>query len=733
MFQNDQWTRLLLGFVDEARDTASQAEALVLQLEQAPNDGQVVDELFRLMHTFKGTAGLFDLKPIVRFAHRIENVLAEVRHGQLRLDPRVMALMLGGLDEIVSMIELIDADTGELPVDDVHQAELLSAFDALTGVTEEPMGIVATGVAPVPADQQVTEPDRLWLISLRFDERAFIQGLDPQALVQALGRLGSIKQIDTLNDELPVLADMDPERCYLGLEIQLQSAASKPEIESLFDFVRPLCRFVVRLASDAPSIPASVDDASSQDTRIGHILLNSGALTAAQLAQGLAIQQRPAALKPSLGSVLVEEGLVPAQQVNDALDLQHQTRQRRAYEGSGVRVAAQKLDQLVDLVGELVTSAAGVKASIDRDDLAEGAEHLCTVSQHIASLRETALGLRMVEVGETFSRFHRVVRDVSEQLHKEIHLDIRGADTELDKLIIDRLADPLTHLVRNAIAHGIEPAQERGRGGKPVQGRVRLAARQESGVVIIEVSDDGRGLDWDKIRRRAVQLGLIDAHREVDQRELRSLIFSPGFSTASTVSELSGRGVGLDVVREVVTDLRGEIEVESVRGAGTLFRIRVPLTLAIINGFQFSVGTQHYVVPLETVLECQEWLGPTGQIHGSFARHGRSRPCIDLASLFDGRTASNGARRNALVVSYGSEVGALIADDLYGELQTVVKPLGPIFRNLPGISGATVLGSGEIALVLDVAHLFHNIAQYIEAGSPNPSAKITEPEHHAEE
>lgn len=736
MFENDQWARLLLGFVDEARDTASQAEALVLQLEQAPEDGQIVDELFRHMHTFKGTAGLFDLKPIVRFAHRIENVLAEVRQGQLRLDSRMMALLLGGLDEIVSMIELIDAQTGELPVDDVHQAELLSAFDALTGRTEEPLGMVAPELAPCSADQQSTSTDRLWLVSLRFEEHAFKRGLDPLALLHALGRLGNVEQIDTLDDRLPGLTGMDPERCYLGFEIRLRSAASKTQIEGLFEFVQPLCHLTVRLDADAAVIQESEkpeEGGSNQDTRIGHILLNTGALTAAQLEQGLAIQQRPASLRPPLGTVLVEEGLVPAQQVSDALDMQHQARQRRASDAVGVRVTAQKLDQLVDLVGELVTSAAGAKASIDGADLAGGAEQLCTVSQHIASLRETALGLRMVEVGETFSRFHRVVRDVSEQLQKTIHLDIRGADTEVDKLIIDRLADPLMHLVRNAIDHGIEPADERRQAGKSAQGRVRLVARQESGMVVIEVSDDGRGLDWDQIRRRAVQLELIDAYGGVDQRELRAVMFSPGFTTTSMVSELSGRGVGLDVVRKVITDLRGEIDVESVLGAGTLFRIRVPLSLSIIDGFQFSVGAEQFVVPLETVLECQEWLGPSWQTHGSFIRHGRSRPCIDLASLFGGRTTPSGGRRNALVVSYGSEVGALIADDLCGELQTVVKPLGPIFRHLPGISGATVLGSGQIALVLDVAHLFHNVARYVEAGSSSPSAKITEPKHRAED
>lgn len=729
MFENDQWARLLLGFVDEARETARTAEVLLLQLERAPDDAQAVDELFRLMHTFKGTAGLFDLKPIVQFAHRVENVLSDVRLGRLALDPPVMRLMLDGIDEIVSMIELIDAQTGELPVDEVHQAELLAAFDAMTGARSAPGAIHPIALPPDTSVETQTQANRLWQITLRFDEGAFAQGIDPLALVQALSRLGTIIQIDTLDGQLPTLAEMDPERCYLGLDVWLQSTASKMELEDQFEFVRPFCIVTIR------SEPGDAVDHEGlgEDDLIGHILLSSGALTAAQLAQGLAMQQRPAARHAPLGAVLIDEGLVPAERVRDALDLQQQARQSRAQEGGGIRIPAQKLDQLVELVGQLVISTAGAQASVERSGISECSERLGALSEHVASLRETALGLRMVEIGESFSRFQRMVRDVCEQMHKDIRLDIRGADTELDKLVIDRLADPLTHLVRNAIAHGIEPAAERQQAGKPAQGRLRLCARQESGVVVVEVSDDGRGLDWEKIRRRAVELDLIDAHRDVDQRELRSLIFAPGFSTASQVSELSGRGVGLDVVRGAITGLRGEIEVESRRGAGTLFRIRVPLTLAIINGFRFSVGDEQFVVPLETVLECQEWHGPTGQLHGSFNRHGRLLPFIDLAVLFHGCSSSKVIRRNVLVVSYGSEMRGVVVDELHGEMQTVVKPLGPIFRSLPGISGATVLGCGRIALVLDVAHLFHTVTQHVDACAPQLAAKPPEPEHRAEE
>jgi two-component system chemotaxis sensor kinase CheA len=323
----------------------------------------------------------------------------------------------------------------------------------------------------------------------------------------------------------------------------------------------------------------------------------------------------------------------------------------------------------------------------------------------------------MVEIGETFSRFQRVVRDVSQQLGKRIELQIRGADTELDKALIDKLGDPLTHLVRNAIDHGIEPAEERLAAGKPAAGQLCLNAYHESGMIVLEVSDDGRGLNSQRIRDKAIARGLLEPQVILDEADLHGLIFAAGFSTAEQVSDLSGRGVGLDVVRSAIDALRGSIEIESHQGQGCTFRIRLPLTLAIIDGFLASLGEDFFVIPLDRVTECMELaIDPLqGRACGYLSLRGKPLPCIDLGRHF-GRPASQAKRRNIIVISQGRQQAGLIVDQLHGELQTVIKPLGLMFQHLLGIGGSTILGSGRIALILDIPGLLRHLQSQVDAG-----------------
>ncbi|MEN0107713.1 MAG: chemotaxis protein CheA, partial [Pseudomonas sp.] len=389
----------------------------------------------------------------------------------------------------------------------------------------------------------------------------------------------------------------------------------------------------------------------------------------------------------------------------------------------------------INLVGELVISAAGAQLQAQKHGNALCVESTQTVNQHVEQIREAALKMRMIEIGDTFNRFHRVVRDVSQQLGKDIRLDIRGADTELDKSVIDQLADPLTHLVRNAIDHGIENAEQRAAAGKPAQGLLRLNAYHESGMIVIEVSDDGHGLNTPRIRDKAIARGLIDAQANLSEHDIQRLIFAAGFSTADAVSDLSGRGVGMDVVRSAIDALRGSIDIDSVQGQGTTFRIRLPLTLAIIDGFLVSLGDEHLVVPLDLVTECLE-LDASQLAHctyGYIELRGKPLPCIDLAAHF-GLPASTTARRNIVVVNFGRQQAGLIVDHLHGELQTVIKPLGLLFQHLQGISGSTILGSGQIALILDIANLFSTLHS-VEADSRSmpPRADLTgsQETHHA--
>ncbi len=720
MLNDQQWSQLLLSFVEEAHDLAKQAEEYLLQLEQTPTDEDAINGLFRAMHTLKGSAGLFSLTPLVNFTHHLESLLMKVREGQQALTPVLLDLLLRGLDEINAMVELIDAESGELTVDEARHAGLIAA---LTGHDASPL-IPLTVIEPdackafgrldkcASCDQEAA-----WHISLRLQPEILGNGFDPASFLRYLGRLGDILQLEVIDDALPALADMDPESCYLGMEIDLCTTAGKAEIEEVFEFIRDFCTLRILPPNAAlEDYLQLIHDLPETDQKIGRILVASGLLTELELDQALRLQAAEAQQPRPLGSVLVEQGMVPAQGVNAALAKQQTVREKRNQESSQIRVAAHKLDELINLVGELVISAAGAQLRAQLKGDAACIESTQTVNLHVEQIREAALKLRMIEIGDTFNRFHRVVRDVSQQLGKDIRLEIQGADTELDKAVIDRLADPLTHLVRNAIDHGIEPADQRLAAGKPAEGHLRLDAYHESGMIVIEVADDGRGLNTQRIREKAVARGLIDAQANLSDHDVQMLIFAAGFSTADNVSDLSGRGVGMDVVRSAIDALRGTIEIDSRPGEGCTFRIRLPLTLAIIDGFLISLGDDYFVIPLDMVTECLELEADQldGAAYGYLDLRGRPLPCLSLAAHFKLREAPS-KRRNIIVVSHGRQQAGLIVDHLHGELQTVIKPLGQLFQHLQGIGGSTILGNGQVALILDIPSLFRHLHTHVEA------------------
>ncbi len=733
MLNGDQWTQLLQGFIEEARDLSQQAEQQLLVLDQTPDDQDAINALFRVMHTLKGSAGLFSLAPLVNFTHHLENLLMAVRDGEGELSSPLISLMLRCLDEIGSMIELIDVASGELQVDETHQQELLAAlaeYVAPPASHEQPRELASIPRGQV--ERLASNPiDRAWHISLRFHRELLRNGFDPAAFLRYLGRLGEIQHLQVIDEALPTLAALDPESCYLGLELDLCSSASKTQIEEVFEFVRDFCTLRILPPDSALNDYIQlIQELPESDARIGQILVDSGLLTEQELAEGLTLQQaQDDQPKKPLGTLLVEEGLVAPRAVNAALhkqqatrDKQQSVRDKRAQESSQIRVAAHKLDELINLVGELVISAAGaqLRARSHGDDGC--IETTQAVNQHVEQIREAALKLRMIEIGETFNRFHRVVRDVSQQLGKDIRLEIRGADTELDKSVIDKLADPLTHLVRNAMDHGIEPAEQRLAAGKPVEGQLRLNAYHESGMIVIEVADDGRGLNTARIREKAIERGLIEPQAQLADADIHALIFAAGFSTADSVSDLSGRGVGMDVVRSAIDALRGSIEIESRPGQGSTFRIRLPLTLAIIDGFLVSLGEEHFVIPLDMVTECLEQ--DDAQLDGTYGYlnlRGKPLPCLSLAAHFDlPQRASK--RRNIVVVSQGRQQAGLIVDHLHGELQTVIKPLGPLFQHLQGVGGSTILGTGQVALILDIPSLFRHLQSQVTAANADSRA-----------
>jgi two-component system chemotaxis sensor kinase CheA len=414
---------------------------------------------------------------------------------------------------------------------------------------------------------------------------------------------------------------------------------------------------------------------------------------------------------PLLGDVLIENQSVQKEVVDVALEKQAKNRDRKK-SGRALRVDADKLDMLINLVGELVISGATTSLLAQRLADEQLLESVSQMGRLVEEIRDNALTLRMVQIGETFSRFQRVVRDVSKELGKDIRLEISGAESELDKTVVEKIGDPLMHLVRNAMDHGIESAEERRAAGKPEYGTLSLNAFHDSGSIVIEVSDDGKGLSKEKILAKAMEKGLIESGQNLTDKEIYRLIFEAGFSTAEQVTNLSGRGVGMDVVRRNIESLRGSVDVDSNPGKGSTVSIRLPLTLAIIDGFLVGVGDSSYVVPLDMVIECIELEDEERkQVSEGFINlRGEVLPFLRLRDLFD-EEDSKATRESIVVVQYGTQRAGFVVDELLGEFQTVIKPMGKILQGVKGVSGTTILGSGDVAVILDVHSLVQRATQ----------------------
>ena len=687
-------------FIIECHELLAAMEEALLSLEDQAEPTEAVGAIFRAVHTIKGSAGLFGLDPIVRFAHTVESVMDRVRSGQVALAPGLVSLFLRCHDHLVELIGTVQGEAA--PAASLAEGEQLLA--ALVPYLETAVATLAPTVQPQLAATQAGGPDA-WHISVRFAPSVLQNGMDPLSFVRFLGTLGRITHLHPLLDKLPAGPDFDPETCYLGLELDLISDADRATLEDVFEFVRDGSRIqLIPPHAKVEEYLKFIQDLPEEERHLGEILVAGGCITARDLDEALNTQQDE---DPSrkLGAILVQDQAVPPPVVAAALDKQKKFQDRQASELKVVKVAASKLDKLVDLVGELVIAGASAHALAGKAHDSRLLEATATLNKLVEDIRDNALSLRMVQIGETFSKFKRIVRDVSKELGKDIELEIQGADTELDKSIVEKISDPLMHIVRNSIDHGIESAEVRLARGKPATGSLALTAYHESGSIVIEVADDGGGLDRGRILAKAVDRGLVAAGAQLTDNEITSLIFEPGFSTAAAVSNLSGRGVGMDVVRRNIDELRGTVEVESYEGSGTTMRLRLPLTLAIIDGFRMEVAGTCYVVPLDMVIECLD-LGPflESEENHLINLRGEVLPFLRVREVF----AVPGplpAKERVVVVQYGEVRAGLVVDKLLGEFQTVIKPLGQLFRNLKGVGGSTILASGEVAMILDIPQL----------------------------
>ncbi len=709
----------LQTFFAESRSLLQEMEEGLLRLETAPDDAEAVNAVFRAAHTIKGSSGLFGLDDIVAFTHKAENVLDRVRNNELALTEALVGLFLGCRDHIERLLD-ITAAGAQMDADTRQQGEAL-ASQLSRYMGQSAATLPAETDAPVHHLGGARTADDTWHISLRFGRDVLKNGMDPLSFIRYLGTLGEIVHLTTLDDALPGASEMDPECCYLGFEIRLSTEADKARIEGVFEFVRDDCQLhILPPGSRVADYIDLIEALPESNDRLGEILVACGAVTQRELGESLALQACESARLENaqpLGEIMVERQIVQPELVDAALTKQKEARQRQAQEAKFVRVHADKLDSLINLVGELVIAGAGVGLMAARNKDSAMMESVSGMARLVEDIRDGAMRLRMVEIGETFNRFRRVVRDVSKELGKDIDLSISGAETELDKTVVEKIGDPLTHLVRNAMDHGIESAEVRLARGKPAKGTLQLNAYHESGGIVIEVVDDGGGLNRERILAKARDKGLIQDGDHLADRDVWNLIFEPGFSTAEQVSNLSGRGVGMDVVRRNIEALRGTVEIESREGAGSTFRIRLPLTLAIIDGFLMGVADSHYVVPLDMVLECVELNACTDRNEGCdyLNLRGEVLPLLRVKDHFSlkGRASR---RENVVVVTAAGRKAGLVVDELKGEFQAVIKPLGNLFQRVRGISGSTILGSGEVALVLDVPALQDEAARAGSAG-----------------
>lgn len=698
------------ALVQEGRELLVAMEEALLEIEASGYSADHVNAIFRAAHTIKGSAGLFGLQLLVSFTHGVESLLDQVRNDEVELDGPMLSLLLDCGDYIGSLLDAVDRGEDETDPAPELRALLLASLERYLSAPSNDTGAALT-VLPEAISQgriDVLEGDSvssgLWHISLRPAGDVLRNGLDPLSFLRYLQKLGDIVYLHTLTEALPSAEDFDAETCYLGYEIEFDSKASRQEIEDAFEFIRDDCSLhIIAPHSAIQTYTQLIASLPETPARLGEILVKCGALTTHELQTVLERQSEAQQPAPPLGSLLVAEQLVAPPVINAALNKQKQVEERRAHEQVFIKIEVGKLDHLINLVGELVIAGAAASLSLHQGDTGAMAEANEEVTSLVERIRDASLSLRMVAIGEVFQRFPRVVRDISKELGKDIELLVTGAETELDKSMVEKLADPLMHIVRNAMDHGIEPSDQRLACGKPASGTLRLNAFHESGSIVIEVGDDGRGLDCERILAKAIEKGLVQPDQVLSEREIFQLIFEPGFSTAAAVTNLSGRGVGMDVVRRNIEQLRGEVEVLSEFGLGTTVRIRLPLTLAIIDGFLVRVAGESFVLPLDLVVECVD-LGQQSGRHDLLNLRGEPLPFVRLGELF-GLAPSLGQRESLVVLQFGQDRAGLVVDQLGGEFQAVIKPLGHIFARNKILSGSTILGDGSVALILDVAQL----------------------------
>lgn len=642
-------------FRQEATDLLENLEENLLELESDPEDRPKIDVVFRALHTIKGSGEMFGFAELAKFVHHLENAFELVRSGESKVTQDLIDISLASQDHITALLEAGQDEivVSELVNSDVHKS-LLERIGTLSSVS----ATVASGAGD-GSEGSANAGMVDYKIIFKPEPSALRNGMRPDLISTELEMLGTCTS-RVIVDMVPPLEELDAGACYLSWELTLQTDAGRERVDDIFLFF---------------------DDGDIQ------------------------IEETP--LEPPAEEAKPEAGNLPP--------AKHKVSEKRADSAGkveSVRVQAYRLDDLMDQLGELVIAQARLNRIAERvGDSALGSATE-EIERLVTGMRDATLSIRMLPIAGVFGKFRRVVRDLATELGKNVNLTTEGGETELDKNIIDRLSEPLVHIIRNAVDHGIEDGVARRDAGKPSEATINMIARQSGGEVHIEVRDDGGGLKTEIIRERAMERGLIEPDVEYSDKDIHQLIFAPGFSTAATISSVSGRGVGMDAVRNFIEDLRGAVEVKSETGGGTSVTLRLPLTLAIIDGLLVKIGNGEFVLPLASVEECVE-------LSDDETKNDRQRsiinirdelvPYLNLGEIFGFNLGSEVSNRVVIVNADGRRIG-LMVDDVIGQHQTVIKSLSSYHRNVEGLAGCTILGDGSVALIIDPSALIKSFS-----------------------
>ncbi|MEW6991733.1 chemotaxis protein CheA [Colwelliaceae bacterium 6441] len=675
-------SQFIPSFLEESFEGLELMESSLLNLKQG--DDESINSIFRAAHSIKGGAGTFGFEHVTEFTHLVETLLDEMRDGRRTIEQNDVELLLESVD---CMRLLIEAIRDETDCDNEKIDETSKLLSAALEQSDLPLASPDEKVTDTTTDV-VEDGSSVWQITFIPEHHLVQTGNDPLLLFSALAELGELT-ISANSKELPSIIDIDPEEIYLSWDLTLSSSSSEEEIREIFEWVEDECELTIKQETAKSSDPVAEGEPLLEAS------LETDASVHANSAETPESSLAPQSLTQTKATDKNDNGKPAAKTKSDV---------------GSIRVGVDKVDSLINLVGELVItqsmlSELGNDFDISKvERLTSGLEQLL---QNTKELQESVMRIRMLPISFAFNRFPRLIHDLSKKTGKEIELILKGEQTELDKTVMEQIGDPLVHLVRNAVDHGIEPAAVRIANGKPEKGTIVLDAYHQGGNIVIEINDDGGGIDRQAVFNKALEKGIIDENTTLTDSQVFDLIFEPGFSTAKELSDISGRGVGMDVVKKNIQALGGRIQVESEPGEGSTFKVNLPLTLAILDGQLVKVGSETYIVPLITIVESlQAKTELINRVSGDMILY-RLRednvPVIPVCHLFD-IPAENENVENALLVvveADGQKVG-LMVDDLLAQQQVVIKSLKENYQQVEGISGATILGDGSVAMILDI-------------------------------